>query len=105
MLKIFFTHSNGENHENNTNKKSCSTSYNWAFHTIFNGTLPQGVRDMATTVSNISHAASAEGKAAMVRIQANDEAPDSAKSLAGIIGGFNHMLNEETKMTLAQLFP
>jgi len=60
---------------------------------------------MATAVSNISHAASAEGKAMMASIQASDTAPDRAKSLAGIIASLNHMPSDEAKATLAELFP
>ena len=46
-----------------------------------------------------------EGREAMARIQGRKQAPDSAKSLAGMIANFNHMLSEEDKATLAQLFP
>ena len=63
------------------------------------------IRAMASAVSNISHAANAEGKAAMAAIQANDQLPDRAKALAGIIGSFNHMASDEGKATLAELFP
>ena len=70
-----------------------------------NDVLPEGLRNMATAVSNSSRAASAEGKAMMASIQASDTAPDRAKSLAGIIASLNHMPSDEAKATLAELFP
>ena len=60
---------------------------------------------MATTIINISHAANDEGKEAMARIQSNEDAPDRAKILAGMIANFNHKLNDGDKTSLAQLFP
>jgi len=58
---------------------------------------------MATTVSNISHAVTAEGKEAMARMAASDQAPDVAKSLAGIIGSLNHKASDEAKATLVAM--
>jgi len=48
-----------------------------------NDAIAPPLRSMATTVSNISHAANAEGKAAMAEIQAS-EAPDNGKALAAL---------------------
>ena len=59
---------------------------------------------MARTVSNISHSANDQGKAAMARIQENAQAPDYAKQLAGIIAGINHTASNAEKATLAELF-
>ena len=56
-------------------------------------------------VALTSVAANADDKAAMAAIQANDQMPDRAKALAGIIEGFNHMASDEGKATLAELFP
>jgi hypothetical protein len=67
--------------------------------------LFDGIRAMATAVSNIAHAANADGKAAMASLQANDQAPDRAKALAGIIANMNHMASADAKATLAELFP
>ena len=52
---------------------------------IADGELAQGVRDMANTVANIEHSANEEGRGAMEAIQANSQAPDRAKVLAGMI--------------------
>jgi len=41
----------------------------------------------------------------MAAIQANAQAPDFAKTLAGIIAGVNHVPSDEAKATLAELFP
>jgi hypothetical protein len=60
---------------------------------------------MATAVASINHSANAEGKAAMASIAANDQAPDRAKTLAGIISDLNHVPSDEAKSTLAELFP
>ena len=67
--------------------------------------MPQGLRNIADTVANISHAASADGKEAMAAIQANESAPDRAKELAGIIASLNHVASDEAKNRLAELFP
>lgn len=61
------------------------------------------VREMATAVANISHAATAEGKAAMAAIVAGD-APDRAKVLAGVIAGFNHMASADDKARITELY-
>ncbi len=42
--------------------------------------LAGAVRAMATAVTNIAHAANAEGKAAMATLAANDQAPGSCQS-------------------------
>jgi hypothetical protein len=60
---------------------------------------------MATAVSTIAHSANDEGKMAMTRIQASDKAPDWAKSLAGMIANFNHMLSDELKQKLSKIYP
>ena len=61
------------------------------------------VREMATAVTNISHAANAEGKAAMASI-ADGQAPDRAKALAGVIAGFNHMASADDKARISELY-
>jgi hypothetical protein len=52
-----------------------------------------------------AHAANADGKAAMASLQANDQIPDRAKALAGIIGNMNHTASADAKATLGELFP
>lgn len=59
---------------------------------------------MATVVTNIAHAANSEGKAAMATLAANDQAPDRARALAGIIGNFNHMASADDKAKLTEMF-
>lgn len=67
--------------------------------------LAGAVRDMATAVANIAHAATAEGKAAMAAIQAGPaETPERAKVMAGVIAGFNHMVSAEDKARLTEMF-
>ena len=68
-----------------------------------NDALAEPLREMATTVANISHAANAEGKEAMARIQAA-EVPDNGKALAGIIASLNHTASAEAKATIAAMF-
>jgi len=70
-----------------------------------NTELAQGVRDMASAVSNIQHAANAEGKSAMAALQAAEATPDRGKALAGIIENLNHTASADAKAQLAQLFP
>jgi hypothetical protein len=65
--------------------------------------LDAAVRNMATTVANISHAANADGKAGMASIVASGAA-DSVKALAGAIAGFNHMASADDKAKLTQLY-
>ena len=60
---------------------------------------------LAATVANISHAANAEGKQSMTMLQNNQRAPEPVKSLAEIIGRFNHMASEQDKAALLALFP
>ena len=63
------------------------------------------VREMATAVANIAHAANADGKAAMAAIQARtDGTPDRAKVLAGAIAGFNHMASADDKAEITTLY-
>jgi hypothetical protein len=65
--------------------------------------LADAVRAMATAVSNISHAANAEGKAAMANI-VGSQAPDRAKALAGAIASFNHAASADDKTKVTELF-
>jgi hypothetical protein len=60
---------------------------------------------MANTVANIEHSANEESRGAMEAIQANSQAPDRAKVLAGIIANFSHGASDDVKAQLAQLFP
>ena len=62
--------------------------------------IAQPLRTMATTVANISHSATAEGKEAMAAIQ-ESEVPDRAKGLAGIIANLNHMPSDSDKAAIA----
>jgi hypothetical protein len=41
----------------------------------------------------------------MAAIQANAQAPEAARELAGIIASVNHVASAEAKQTLATLFP
>ena len=59
--------------------------------------LFDGIRAMATAVSNIAHAANADGKAAMASLQAMDQIPDRPKALAGIIANFITRLVQKQK--------
>ena len=72
---------------------------------IEDSALAGAVHAMASAVVNIEHAANAEGKTAMAALQANEEAPDRAKALAGIIASLNHTASADAKAELAQLFP
>lgn len=65
--------------------------------------LAETVRAMATAVSNISHAANVEGKAAMASIM-EGQAPDRAKALAGAIASFNHAASADDKAKITELF-
>jgi hypothetical protein len=60
----------------------------------------QPIRAMATTVANINHSATAEGKTAMAAIQAGN-APERGKALAGIIANLNHTASDADKATIA----
>lgn len=65
--------------------------------------LADGVRTMATAVSNISHAATAEDKAALMALQ-ETQMPDRGKMLAGIIAGFNHMASADDKAKITESY-
>ncbi len=65
--------------------------------------LGEGVRAMATAVTNIAHAANADGKAAMADI-IDGEAPDRFKTLAGVVAGFNHMASADDKEKITMLY-
>jgi len=69
-----------------------------------NNNLPQGVRVIASSVSDIQHSPNEQGKQVMSQIQAAPGAPDAIKSLAKIIASFNHTASDEEKASLAQLF-
>ena len=60
---------------------------------------------MASAVTNIQHAATAEGKSAMAALQAAADTPDRGKALAGVIENLNHMASADAKAQLAQMFP
>ena len=62
--------------------------------------IAEPLRVMATAVANISHSATAEGKAAMAAIQGS-EVPDRAKGLAGIIANLNHVPSDADKASIA----
>jgi hypothetical protein len=69
--------------------------------------LAGGIRVMATAVGNISHAANADGKAAMAGIidgTTDAEAPDRFRALAGVVAGFNHMASADDKAKITELF-
>jgi hypothetical protein len=59
---------------------------------------------MASTVADIQHFPNDAGKAAMARIQADENAPEMGKTLAGVIGNFAHMASDEDKAKLAGMF-
>ena len=65
--------------------------------------LAEGLRAMATAVANITHAATAEGKAAMAALQ-DTQMPDRGKTLASVIAGFNHMASAEDKARITELY-
>jgi hypothetical protein len=65
--------------------------------------LAGGIRVMATAVGNISHAANADGKAALAGIM-DALAPDRFKALAGVVAGFNHMASADDKAKITELF-
>ena len=63
----------------------------------------RGMQMIATAISNIQHAATAEGKESMNQIIGYAQASASAKALAEIVLSFNHMASADDKETLASL--
>ncbi len=68
-----------------------------------NAELAQAVRDMASAVAGINHAASDDAKAAMAAIQ-EGQAPDRAKVLAGTIAAINHSASDDAKAQLTEAY-
>lgn len=63
----------------------------------------RGIQLIATAVGNIAHAANAEGKEAMSRVIAAEQAPANVKAVAEVVLGFNHMASDDAKAVLADI--